>query len=1145
MKFAEYKKLSLPEVNKDVLKFWKDNDTFRKSLKLRENNEPFVFYEGPPSANGRPGIHHVLSRTIKDLFCRYKTMQGYYVERKAGWDTHGLPVELQVEKKLGINKYEIGSKISVEEYNRHCKHDVMQYTDVWEDLTELMGYWVDLDDPYITYDPKYIESLWWALKELYKRGLLYKGYTIQPFSPAAGTALSSHELNLPGCYRDIKDVTGVAMFKVKRDQKSEFLFRDVDTDLYILAWTTTPWTLLSNTALAVGEKIVYQKIRTFNPYTGEPVTVILAKDLAPNYFKPEGSGAEMTYKPGDKVLPWSVLGEYTGKELAGVSYEQLFPYKQPEEGDAFRVIVGDFVSTEEGTGIVHIAPSFGADDMRVAKQNGIGALTLVSERGKFVDGVGEFSGRFVRPEYEQGYDREMKEIEEKYAKGEINQRQYEKEKDRIADKYNVNIDIVVKLKKEGKLFKSEKYTHSYPHCWRTDKPILYYPIEAWFIRTTDKKERMIALNQTINWQPPYTGQGRFGEWLKNMVDWNLSRTRYWGTPLPVWVTEDGKEVKVIGSYEELIGEIEKAVEAGVMKENPFKDFVPGDMSKENYEKIDVHRPYVDRIVLVSDSGKPMKREEFLIDVWFDSGAMPFAQQHYPFENQEKFKRYFPADFIAEGVDQTRGWFYTLHALATMLFDSVAYKNVVSNGLVLDANGEKMSKRKGNVVDPFEAMDKYGADAIRWYMMTVSPPWENLKFDLKGVEEVIRKFFGTLYNTYNFFALYANIDGFKYAEDDIPYQERPEFDRWIFSLLNSLIKEVQESLDRYDPTRAGRAIQKFVIDDLSNWYVRLNRKRFWGGEYDKDKISAYQTLYTALETVAMLMAPIAPFYAERIYQDLNKVTGRRSAESVHLLDFPRVDESMIDRDLEEKMEVAQRISSMVLSLRRQAKIKVRQPLAKILIPVIDSKIEDQVNAVKDIILSEVNVKEIEFIKDTTGVVVKKIKPDYKKLGRKLGKLMKSVAQALAQMSQEEITRFEKEGKWSFDFDGQTVELSLDEVEITTEDMPGWMVKTEGKYTVALDVNITDDLRNEGIARELVNRIQNFRKELDLNLTDRIKVYVEDKPLVRGAVESFGDYIKNQTLARSLELVDKPVEGCPKKDVEVYDETLYIQIQKLNS
>ncbi len=1144
MKFAEYKQLNLPEINKEVLKYWKENNTFRKSLNLRENNEPFVFYEGPPSANGRPGIHHVLSRTIKDLFCRYKTMQGYYVERKAGWDTHGLPVELQVEKKLGINKYEIGEKISVEEYNRHCKHDVMQYTDVWEELTELMGYWVDLDDPYITYEPKYIESLWWALKELYKRGLLYKGYTIQPFSPAAGTALSSHELNLPGCYRDIKDVTGVAMFKVKRDDRSEFLFRDVDTDLYILAWTTTPWTLLSNTALAVGEKIVYQKIRTFNPYTGEPVTVILATDLVPDYFKPEGAEAEMKYNPGDKVLPWRVLGEYTGKELSGVRYEQLFPYKQPDEGDAFRVVIGDFVSTDEGTGIVHIAPSFGADDMRVAKQNGIGALTLVSERGKFVDGVGEFSGRFVRPEYEQGYDRETKEIEEKYARGEINQRQYEKEKDKIADKYNVNIDIVVKLKKEGKLFKSEKYTHSYPHCWRTDKPILYYPIEAWFIRTTDRKERMIALNQTINWQPPSTGQGRFGEWLKNMVDWNLSRTRYWGTPLPVWVTDDGKEVKVIGSYQELIREIEKAVEAGVMKENPFKDFVPGDMSKENYEKIDVHRPYVDRIVLVSDSGKPMKREEFLIDVWFDSGAMPFAQQHYPFENQEKFKRYFPADFIAEGVDQTRGWFYTLHALATMLFDSVAYKNVVSNGLVLDANGEKMSKRKGNVVDPFEAMDKYGADAIRWYMMTVSPPWENLKFDLKGVEEVIRKFFGTLYNTYNFFALYANIDGFKYAEKDIPYQQRPEFDRWILSLLNSLIKEVHDSLDRYDPTHAGRAIQKFVIDDLSNWYVRLNRKRFWGGEYDNDKISAYQTLYTALETVAMLMAPLAPFYAERIYQDLNKVTGRRSGESVHLLDFPHADESMIDKDLEGKMEVAQRISSMVLSLRRQAKIKVRQPLAKILIPVIDSKIEEQVNAVKDIILSEVNVKEVEFIKDTTGVVVKKIKPDYKKLGRKLGKLMKNVAQALAQMSQEDINKFEAEGKWTFDIDGQTVELSLDEVEIITEDMPGWMVKTEGKYTVALDVTITDELRNEGIARELVNRIQNFRKELDLNLTDRILVFVENKPLVRGAIESHADYIKNQTLARSLELVDSPIDGYPKKDVEVYDETLYIQIQKLN-
>ncbi len=1142
MKFAEYKQLDLPKVNKEILKFWKDNDTFRKSLKIRENNEPFVFYEGPPSANGRPGIHHVLSRTIKDLFCRYKTMQGYYVERKAGWDTHGLPVELQVEKKLGINKYEIGEKISVEEYNRHCKHDVMQFTDVWEELTELMGYWVDLENPYITYDPKYMESLWWALKELYDRGLLYKGFTIQPFSPAAGTALSSHELNLPGCYRDIKDVTGVAMFKVKQDDNSKFLFEDVDTDLYILAWTTTPWTLLSNTALAVGKNIVYQKIRTFNPYTGEPVTVILAKDLAHNYFSPEGAEAEMTYKPGDKILPYRVLGEYTGEQLAGVRYEQLMPYFQPEEGDAFRVIVGDFVSTEEGTGIVHIAPSFGADDMRVAKQNGIGALTLVSERGKFVDGVGEFSGRYVRPEYEEGYDREMKELEEKFARGEIKQKQYEKEKEKIADKYNVNIDIIVKLKKEGKLFKSEKHVHSYPHCWRTDKPILYYPIEAWFIRTTDKQDRMIALNQTINWQPPSTGQGRFGEWLKNMVDWNLSRTRYWGTPLPVWMTEDKQEVKVIGSYQQLIDEINKAVEAGVMKENPFKDFRPGDMSKENYEKIDIHRPYVDRIVLVSDSGKPMFREPYLIDVWFDSGAMPFAQQHYPFENQEKFKRYFPADFIAEGVDQTRGWFYTLHALATMLFDSVAYKNVVSNGLVLDANGEKMSKRKGNIVDPFEAMEKYGADPIRWYMMTVSPPWENLKFDPKGVEEVIRKFFGTLYNTYNFFALYANIDGFRYEEEDIPYEERPEFDRWVLSLLNSLIKEVRDSLDKYDPTHAGRAIQKFVIDDLSNWYVRLNRKRFWGGEYDKDKISAYQTLYIALETVAILMAPIAPFYAERIFRDLNSVTQRYSAESVHLLDFPEADETKIDRELEARMEVAQKLSSMVLSLRRQAKIKVRQPLSKILIPIIDDKIEDQVKAVKDIILNEVNVKDIEFIKDTTGVVVKKIKPNYKVLGKRLGKLMKAVAQALANMSQEDINKFERQGQWTLDIDGQQVNLTIDDVEILTEDMPGWIVKTEGKYTVALDVNITEDLKNEGVARELINRIQNFRKELDLNLTDRIIVYVQDNDLIRGAIENFADYIKNQTLAKDLRVVKDEVDSLPKKEVDVYDEKLYIQIQK---
>ncbi len=1142
MKFAEYKQLNLSKINQEILQFWKENDTFRKSLKQREDNEPFVFYEGPPSANGRPGIHHVLSRTIKDLFCRYKTMQGYYVERKAGWDTHGLPVEIQVEQKLGITRYEIGEKISVEEYNRICKEDVMKFKSLWEQLTELMGYWIDLEHPYITYDSKYMESLWWGLKQLYEKGLLYKGYSIQPYSPAAGTALSSHELNMPGCYRDVKDMTAVAMFKVIRDEKSEFLFKDVDTPLYILAWTTTPWTLLSNTALAVGPKIVYQKIRTFNPYTGEPITVIIAKDLAPNYFKPEGANAPMEFKPGQKVLPFRVLDEFTGQDLLGVRYEQLFDYYQPEQGDAFKVITGDFVSTEEGTGIVHIAPSFGADDMKVAKQHGIGALTLVTERGKFVDGLGPYSGRFVRPEYEPEYDREMQELEEKLKSGQIKQKDFDKEKEKITDKYNVNIDIVVDLKKQGKLFRSEKHVHSYPHCWRTDKPILYYPIDAWFIRTTEKKERMIALNQTINWQPPATGFGRFGEWLKNLVDWNLSRTRYWGTPLPVWMTEDKKEIKVIGSYQELIDEINKAIEAGVMESNPFKDFVPGDMSEENYSKIDIHRPYVDKIVLVSDSGKPMYREPFLIDVWFDSGAMPFAQQHYPFENQEKFKRYFPADFIAEGVDQTRGWFYTLHALATMIFDSVAYKNVVSNGLVLDAKGEKMSKHKGNVVDPFEAINKYGADSIRWYMMTVSPPWDNLKFDLKGVEEVVRKFFGTLYNTYNFFALYANIDGFKYQEPDVPYEKRPEFDRWILSLLNTLIKTVRESLDNYNPTQAGRAIQKFVIDDLSNWYVRLNRKRFWGGEFTEDKLSAYQTLYTALETVAILMAPIAPFFAERLYQDLNSVTHRRQAESVHLLDFPEPNSDYIHTKLEEQMAVAQRLASMVLSLRRQAKIKVRQPLAKILVPVIDDKIVEQVQAVKDIILTEVNVKDIEFIKDTTGVVVKKIKPNYKVLGKRLGKLMKPLAKALSEMTQQQIAEFEKQGTWTFDLDGQQVTLTLDDVEISTQDMPGWLVKTEDRYTVALDITITDQLRQEGIARELINRVQNFRKELDLNLTDRINLYIQNKDIVREAVKSYEQYIKSQTLAKNIQLVDEPVENIPLKDTDVYDEQLFIQVEK---
>ncbi len=1105
-KFPEYKELKLSEITQEILKFWKENDTFRKSLKIRENNKPFVFYEGPPSANGMPGIHHTLSRTLKDTFCRYKTMQGYYVERKAGWDTHGLPVEIQVEKKLGIRKDDIGKKISVEEYNKVCRSEVMKYTDKFEELTELMGYWIDMDDPYITYDSKYIETLWWLLKQLYEKGLLYKGYTIQPYSPAAGTGLSSHELNQPGCYRPVKDTTATVLFKVVRDEKSEFLFKDTDTDIYFLAWTTTPWTLLSNTALAVGENIVYQKIKTLNPYTGEPITIILAKDRVPYFFNEEMKDVdfeEYKFKPGDKNIPYKVLGEYKGKDFLYIRYEQLLPYKQPEDGDAFKVITGDFVSTEEGTGIVHIAPSFGADDFNVAKQHGIGSLTLVDKQGKFVDGVGEFSGRFVRKEYKE-------------------------------DEGDVNVDIVVKLKKEGKLFRSEKYEHSYPHCWRTDKPIIYYPLDSWFIKTTAFKDRMIELNKTINWQPPYTGEGRFGEWLANLVDWNLSRSRFWGTPLPIWRTEDGKEEKCIGSFAELKEEIEKSVKAGFMKENPLKDFDPEDFSKENYEKFDPHKPYVDEIVLVSDSGKPMYREPDLIDVWFDSGAMPYAQLHYPFENKEKFKKNFPGDFISEGVDQTRGWFFTLHAIAVMLFDSVAVRNILSHGLLLDEKGEKMAKRKGNVIDPFQIFGQKGSDAVRWYLMTNTVPWDNIKFSVKQVDEIIRKFFGTLYNTYSFFALYANVDGFRYEEEKIPVSERPMFDKWIISRLNSLIKEVRENLDNYDVTKAGRAIQNFVIDEVSNWYVRLNRKRFWGGEYDKDKIAAYQTLFEVLFTVAQLMAPMAPFYAEKLFLDLNSVAKKSNAESVHLTDFPEYDESLIDKTLEERMFLAQKITSMTLALRRKAKIKVRQPLQRILIPVIYPEMEENLRAVEDIIKAEINVKEIEFIKDTRGVVTKKIKPDYKKLGKKLGKLMKNVAKALNEFSQEDIYKFEEQKIWTFDFDGQQVTINIDEVEIVSEDVQGWLTNTDGKYTVALDITITDELRQEGIARELINRVQNFRKELDFQVTDRIILNVQKHDELNKAVENFKNYIASQTLAKDIRLADKiDASANNAKEVDLQD------------
>ncbi len=1112
MKFAEYKGLNLSQISQEINDLWKAQKTFRKSLEIRKDAKPFIFYEGPPSANGMPGIHHTISRTIKDLFCRYQTMKGHYVERKAGWDTHGLPVEISVEKSLGIRKDDIGVKISIEEYNKTCRKEVMKYQDKFEELTELMGYWLDMDDPYITYDHKYIETLWWLLKQLYKKGLLYKGYTIQPYSPAAGTGLSSHELNQPGCYRNVKDNTATVLFKVIKNQQSEFLFKDIDTDVYIMAWTTTPWTLLSNTALAVGPKMTYQRIKTFNPYTGEQITVVIAKELAPKYFTEKNKELEFSdFEKGGKKLPFKIIDEFTGTDLQDVRYEQLLPYQQPENGDAFKVITGDFVSTEEGTGIVHIAPSFGADDFNVARKHGIGSLTLVDKKGRFIEGTGEFSGRFVRPEYE-GADGD------------------------------VNVDIIVKLKHEGKLFKSEKYEHSYPHCWRTDKPIIYFPLDSWFIKTTALKDRMIELNKTINWQPKATGEGRFGEWLNNMVDWNLSRSRYWGTPLPIWRTEDGEEEICIGSFEELKNEVEKAVEAGVMKENPLKDFETGNFSKENYDKFDPHRPYVDNIVLVSSSGKPMHREPDLIDVWFDSGSMPYAQLHYPFENAEKFKTNFPADFISEGVDQTRGWFYTLHAIASMLFDSVAVKNILSHGLILDEHGEKMSKRKGNVIDPFITYKKYGGDAVRWYMLTNTVPWESIKFSTAGVEEVTRKFFGTLYNTYSFFALYANLDGFKYAEDEIKFDKRPEIDRWILSLLNSLIKEVTEHYDNYNPTKAGRAIQNFVIDNLSNWYVRLNRKRFWGGKYDDNKISAYQTLYTCLNTVAQLMAPLAPFYAERLFIDLNSVTEKINAESVHLSDFPTSNESLIDKNLEEQMFLAQKISSMALSLRRQAKIKVRQPLQKLMIPVLDDTTQTNIEAVKDIILTEVNIKELEFLRDTSGIVVKSVKPNFKVLGKKLGKNMKFVAQKLAGLSQEEIADFERNGQISFDINDEKITISVDEVEFVSKDVPGWLVASDGKYTVALDITITDDLKKEGFARELINKVQNYRKEQDFNVTDKIKLYISTDDELKKAIEAHKDYIATQTLANVIDFVENQNLNGDFTDFEINSIAAKIKIEK---
>lgn len=1119
-KFAEYKNFNLSEINKEYAQKWVHEKTFQESIRLRKDSpeKPYIFYEGPPSANGMPGIHHVISRTLKDFVCRYKTQKGHMVERKAGWDTHGLPVELSVEKRLGITKEDIGIKIAITDYNQACKEDVMKYTSEWEELTRIMGYWVDMENPYITYDSKYIETLWYLLSELYRKKLLYKGYTIQPYSPAAGTGLSSHELNQPGCYRDVKDTTCVAQFEAIRNSKSEFLFQATDTPVYFLAWTTTPWTLPSNTALAVGSQIRYVLVKTCNPYTAETISVVLAKDLMWAYFNEKNSEiAFEEFTAGGKELPFKIMAEFQGKELEAIQYEQLLNWIRPE-GKAFEVLLGDFVTTEDGTGIVHIAPTFGADDYRVAIKNNVVPLLVTDKEGNKGPLVDK-KGRFIR----------LVDIESNFLKQQVNIETYQEFAGRyVKNAYDeslpenaptVDIDISVHLKQSGKAFKIEKQVHNYPHCWRTDKPVLYYPLDSWFIKTTAVKDRLLALNNTINWKPESTGTGRFGKWLENLVDWNLSRSRYWGTPLPIWRTEDGSEEKCIGSVKELCYEIEKALSAGVMKQHPFKDFKPGDYSSENYSKIDLHRHTVDSIVLISDRGKPMHREDDLIDVWFDSGAMPYAQVHYPFSVSENdFKeKMFPADFIAEGVDQTRGWFFTLHALATMLFDSVSFKNIISNGLVLDKNGNKMSKRLGNAVDPFQTIEKYGSDPLRWYMITNAQPWDNLKFDIEGIEEVRRKFFGTLYNTYSFFALYANVDGFKAQEQEIPVEKRPEIDRWIISLLNTLIKEVDENYANYEPTKAGRAIQDFVNENLSNWYVRLNRKRYWGGEFNQDKLAAYQTLYTCLETIAMLMAPLAPFYSDKLFCDLNAVSKKHKVNSVHLSDFPVFSSNYIDKDLEQRMEMAQEISSMVLGLRRKVSLKVRQPLSKIMVPVLNEHYGKQLRNVAELILSEVNVKEIEYLTDTAGILVKKIKPNFKTLGPRFGKLMKTVADAVNGFTQSDISAIERDGKYSITLENQSMEISLEDVEISSEDIPGWLVANQGIHTVALDVTLTDELKQEGIARELVNRIQNLRKESGFEVTDKINIRIGEILSVNEAVNKFGHYIRTQTLAERIDLL----------------------------
>ncbi len=1126
-KFKEYKGLDLVAVAGEELGYWDRNEIFEKSVSQRDGAPSFVFFEGPPSANGMPGIHHVMARTIKDIFCRYKTLRGYQVHRKAGWDTHGLPVELGVEKELGITKEDIGKKISVEEYNDYCRKVVMRYTDKWNELTRRIGYWVDMEHPYITYKSKYMETVWWLLSQIYDKGLLYKGYTIQPYSPKAGTGLSSHELNQPGCYRDVSDTTITSQFKAVKDTLPE-AFRK-EGDVYFLAWTTTPWTLPSNTALAVGDKIDYVIVRTFNQYTFAPQHVILAKELVPvvfagKFFEAADDADFENYKPEDKKIPYRIEGELKGKDLVGSRYEQLMPLVQPYEHaeQAFRVISGDYVTISDGTGIVHIAPTFGADDARVAKEAGIppmlvldkagNPVPLVDLQGRFIEGLGKYAGMYVKNAY--------------YEDGQ------EPEK-------SLDVQITIQLKEENKAFSAAKHTHSYPHCWRTDKPVLYYPLDSWFIKIPEVRERMSELNETIKWKPASTGTGRFGNWLASANDWNLSRSRYWGIPLPIWRTEDKREEKIIGSAAQLKEEIAKSIKAGLMTEDPFPDFVPGDMSETNYENIDFHKHLVDKIVLVSDSGKPMRREADLIDVWFDSGSMPFAQWHYPFENAELIDsgESFPADFIAEGVDQTRGWFYTLHAIATMVKDSVAYKNVMSNGLVLDKNGQKMSKRLGNAVDPFETIDKYGSDAVRWYMISNAQPWDNLKFDLEGIEEVRRKFFGTLYNTYSFFALYANLDGFAYAEADIDYKDRPEIDRWILSELNTLVKEVEAALDDYEPTKAARLIQYFVGENLSNWFVRLSRRRYWKSGDDRDKLSAYQTLYTCLETVSVLMSPIAPFFADRLFRDLNAVTGRDKSLSVHLADFPAYDASRVDKELERRMELAQKICSMGLSLRKRCKIRVRQPLAKIMIPCLSDDFSRQIRAVEGLILSELNIKQIDLLSDSS-MFVKQIKPDFKKMGPKYGKDMKAVAARIQAMTQEEIATLESAGILKVDVDGRQFEVATDQVEITTQDVEGSVVASEDGITVALDITIDEKLRNEGIAREVVNRIQNMRKEQGLNVGDRIGILINAANSVKLAIEQNIDYICLETLSDSLAFTDS-AEG---ETVEFDDVKLSINILK---